>query len=384
MAYEINLGRVKGADGRQGMDGNGFFAMDATPWSTAQLLVAIPEIKVGDFIINTHDTNRNWGGFTVSPGTVVRVLELSQDTALQWRHERRGAVRGIQGIVGPAPTHQWSGTSVRFQHPGGGWGEWINLAVPTQGGGDGKTAINTLELKLQHPHAEIEFHMDLVFVWVWKQFFGDPAMAIDTLSSLTFEEKVFSIVHEGVMMLHTMGLPHELIMSYIPQDIEIEPTQQVYNFVLPFVDLIFNQFRKVQFGTRINTPSYFNLGSIDGNFRIVGDQWSTLDLGQISADSMISFIRPTARPDLSSLWNCCHDLLNGPLYAPDLEFIYNNFGSELIIKGRVLDVRDRMFYDINIVCGRIRRWSSYIQLEPSSRGIVIHHESLYNQFHNTH
>jgi len=117
----------QGEKGERGEDGNGFFAMDATPWSTAQLLAAIPEIKVGDFIINTHDSNRNWGGFTVSPGTVVRVVDLAINPDEQWQFERRGAIRGIQGIVGPAPTHQWNGTSVRFQHPSGSWGEWIDL-----------------------------------------------------------------------------------------------------------------------------------------------------------------------------------------------------------------------------------------------------------------
>lgn len=52
------------------------------------------------------------------------------------------AIPGIQGKPGPrgvagrVPKHEWSGTFLRFELPGGEWGPWTNLqGVPSEGGG---------------------------------------------------------------------------------------------------------------------------------------------------------------------------------------------------------------------------------------------------------
>jgi hypothetical protein len=34
------------------------------------------------------------------------------------------------GLIGPAPAHEWSATSLRFQNPDGSWGAYVNLQGP--------------------------------------------------------------------------------------------------------------------------------------------------------------------------------------------------------------------------------------------------------------
>lgn len=38
--------------------------------------------------------------------------------------------QGVAGQVGPAPEHEWKGTSIRFQSPTGEWGKWVDLQGP--------------------------------------------------------------------------------------------------------------------------------------------------------------------------------------------------------------------------------------------------------------
>lgn len=40
----------------------------------------------------------------------------------------RPGSQGPAGPVGPAPAHEWYGTLLRFKNPNGSWGEWIDLS----------------------------------------------------------------------------------------------------------------------------------------------------------------------------------------------------------------------------------------------------------------
>lgn len=42
---------------------------------------------------------------------------------------------GLDGATGPAPDHEVRGNSVRFQHPDGEWGKWIEFGGGRGGGG---------------------------------------------------------------------------------------------------------------------------------------------------------------------------------------------------------------------------------------------------------
>lgn len=48
---------------------------------------------------------------------------------------------GEQGEVGPMPRHEWDGTRLRFELPGGSFGRFVNLLGPAgKGGGGGRSA----------------------------------------------------------------------------------------------------------------------------------------------------------------------------------------------------------------------------------------------------
>lgn len=45
---------------------------------------------------------------------------------------------GEEGEAGPPPEHEWRGTRIRFRHPDGSWGKWVELKGQTtvvSGGG---------------------------------------------------------------------------------------------------------------------------------------------------------------------------------------------------------------------------------------------------------
>jgi hypothetical protein len=50
---------------------------------------------------------------------------------------------GPQGDAGPPPEHQWDGTKLRFRHPDGQWGRWVDLRglVGETGAGGGPISI---------------------------------------------------------------------------------------------------------------------------------------------------------------------------------------------------------------------------------------------------
>jgi PKD repeat protein len=61
--------------------------------------------------------------------------------------------RGPEGPMGPMPDHQWDGTRLRFEEPGGTWGKYVDLkgqpglAGASGGGGAGMTATERLQLQ---------------------------------------------------------------------------------------------------------------------------------------------------------------------------------------------------------------------------------------------
>lgn len=44
--------------------------------------------------------------------------------------------KGERGERGPMPDHEWQGTKLRFEKPGGGWGEFVELRGPKGARGD--------------------------------------------------------------------------------------------------------------------------------------------------------------------------------------------------------------------------------------------------------
>ena len=46
---------------------------------------------------------------------------------------------GEQGPMGPMPAHEWRGTKLRFEKPGGKWGPWVDLKGNP--GKDGKQIV---------------------------------------------------------------------------------------------------------------------------------------------------------------------------------------------------------------------------------------------------
>lgn len=44
--------------------------------------------------------------------------------------------KGEKGDTGPMPDHEWQGTKLRFEKPGGGWGELVDLRGPKGARGD--------------------------------------------------------------------------------------------------------------------------------------------------------------------------------------------------------------------------------------------------------
>lgn len=44
--------------------------------------------------------------------------------------------KGEKGDTGPAPGHEWQGSKLRFEKPGGGWGEYVELRGPKGARGD--------------------------------------------------------------------------------------------------------------------------------------------------------------------------------------------------------------------------------------------------------
>jgi len=281
-------------------------------------------------------------------------------------------------VAGLPPAHQWSGTMLRFQNPNGTWGVWNNLAATGSG------ADNTQLLQLENPKAEAEFMIDSLMFWIFRQFWHDldEGTIRCELACMPFEEKVATIVEEAQTLFSIMGLPDDWVFSYIPPDYVPEPTQQTLNFIAPLTQFIFDKFRTAQFSTRIGGYRYINLGSISGDFRIKGCDWSKLYLHGISASWAIGFIRPAARPDISQSWNCCHNLFSWwHLYGADLKFRYSQKLNRLIIEGRAICPSDHEIYDISIVYEGISRWSSYLLLDASSSdAFTIFHNGIYNDF----
>lgn len=49
---------------------------------------------------------------------------------------------GEQGERGPMPRHEWNGTRLRFERPGGSWGDWVDLRGPQGPGGGGTVTVS--------------------------------------------------------------------------------------------------------------------------------------------------------------------------------------------------------------------------------------------------
>lgn len=90
--------------------------------------------------------------------------------------------KGDQGAPGPMPDHQWSGSRLRFQKPGGGWGQFKDLKgegalIVAGGGGSGDTHVHGVDLDTLPVASNVIVPSAIVLqqegVWVratWAQF----------------------------------------------------------------------------------------------------------------------------------------------------------------------------------------------------------------------
>jgi len=408
--------------------------------ATSMLLTRLPDVKVGDMIINSASHDVGWGMYTVSRGAVVVVTELHEDTSQPWSFEWRGEIgrsedmesllsrfftiggginnanaaieNGIYNLaaqmsnrppieadyslfvmsydfenvaqlaVPHLPNNHNSSNSLWLRtRRHNSWSVWREI-----GGNIGGGAYDTQSLQLENPKAELEFMIDTLMFWLFTQFFGviDENEIKCHLACMPFEEKVAIIVEESQNLFRTMGLPEDWVFNYISPDYVPEPTQQMLNFIAPLTQFIFDRMLSAKFIQRIFGYRFINLGRISGDFRIKGCDWSSFYIHHISASSVHAFTRPAARPDISQSWTCCNNLLNGwPLHGIDLKFRYSRKRNRLIVEGRAICPSDHEHYDISIVYEGVCRWSSFLIFDTTSTGepFTILHERMYNEFY---
>jgi len=371
MAHEINLGRVKGRDG------TGFFALNSDAYTTAQLLAQIPEIKVNDFIINSFDTNCNWGGIIVAPGTVVCVTELAQNLAEPWQHEPRGAIRGVQGIAGTAPDHEWNGTAIRFQHPDKRWGEWIDVG---NGNCYPNSVTDTKSLKLENSRAEFDFIFDTAFIAFMRPWIDNDETLVKELDEASLEEKIYLIIFFATSVFQELGFDNSWWNRYISEDFEVEESQQLLNFFAPLIQIMFKRMQQVTFARNLHGYKTINFQQFAGSLHFMGDTWSELKL-DLNGNNLTSnvFMRPSGRPDLQ--WQSFN--INGQsLYDIDIKLTQgNSWPQNIIIEGRArIDNSNNEIMDISGVVQGITNWQSYIELNSGGNPFIVKYTNTSNSF----
>lgn len=83
---------------------------------------------------------------TAADATAIDVAaEISKDTAIAVSIILQEGPQGPKGETGPAPAHEWQGTSLRFANPDGTWGDLVNLQGPQGEAGTGGGGTITID-----------------------------------------------------------------------------------------------------------------------------------------------------------------------------------------------------------------------------------------------
>jgi len=107
-------------------------ALPAGTWSglDADMVDGMHTGQSGANYIPYADASGNVGIGTTSPAAK---LDVNGDMAVAGATVINGAgawVGDPTGLIGPAPAHEWSGTSLRFQNPDASWGAYTDLQGP--------------------------------------------------------------------------------------------------------------------------------------------------------------------------------------------------------------------------------------------------------------
>lgn len=123
---------VRGIDGRDGVDGK-----DA-PKVTDEQIKSVAFEWLSANISQPKDGEKGEKGDAADQITAADIqlavdiwFELNRDSIRGEKGEKgdvgaKGA-KGDKGDDGKAPAHEWKGTAIRFQHPSGIWGKWVDL-----------------------------------------------------------------------------------------------------------------------------------------------------------------------------------------------------------------------------------------------------------------
>lgn len=148
--HEPDDSKRRGRDGRDGLDGkDGRDGRDADPADIAAevqrqlaaLLERLPAYALDAQAFQAeilHHVDRRRPDLQAAVTAALRHT-LEQRAGAEGPRGPKGdpGEPGPEGERGPMPRHEWSGTRLRFERPGGSWGDWVDLRGPQGYAGGG-------------------------------------------------------------------------------------------------------------------------------------------------------------------------------------------------------------------------------------------------------